>query len=163
MIALLVLREWDAGPVSLWPLWEEWKIGLLWFAIAIVPSCLLAFGLHSVVFHPVPGPWWRVALTGVGLFVGYFCVMIGEELFFRGVVERALLALWRSPLPAIILSALCFGAVHLWFRGFPDWQWAVVTSLLGLACGFAYAQTGSIRASLVTHTLTIVTWRLLFR
>lgn len=160
IIALLVLREWDAGPVSLWPRSKEWQIGVLWFCVGIVPTWVLASVLHAASLKPVHGPWWRLIGIAFGTFVGYFCIMIGEELFFRGVIERAFLNLWRSPVPAILISAVCFGAVHLWFRHYPDWQWALVASVLGIACGFAYAQAGSIRASLVTHTMTIVAWRL---
>lgn len=160
IVALLVLREWDAGPVSLWPRSREWRVGVLWFCVSIVPTWVLASALHAASLRPVHGPWWRLIVIALGTFAGYFCLMIGEEVFFRGVIERALLDIWRSPVPAIVISGVCFGAVHLWFRHYPDWQWALVASVLGIACGFAYAQAGSVRASLVTHTLTIVVWRL---
>ncbi|MGC2658911.1 MAG: CPBP family intramembrane glutamic endopeptidase, partial [Bryobacteraceae bacterium] len=88
--------------------------------------------------------------------------VFSEELVFRGVIEKAFLDTWRSPWPAIVASALLFGVVHLWFRRFPNWNWMWIASLLGLFLGWLYARTGSIRATMVTHALVIVTWRMLF-
>ncbi len=164
LMALLVLRDWKPGPVSLWPQGREWRIGATWFLIGIVPLGLEAVLIKDVQFVPHAGPWWLV----IGLVVGYFfaflwVVAFGEELFFRGVIERMLLDSRKSPLVAIAVSAIVFGSAHLWFRAFPDWRRAVTVVLLGLICGAAYLQAGSIRASMVTHSLVIATWRTLFR
>jgi membrane protease YdiL (CAAX protease family) len=100
----------------------------------------------------------------VGTFFGCLWVTaLAEELFFRGVIARALLDHIPSQTLAVVLSAVVFGAAHLWFRAFPDWRSAVVAALLGIFCGFAYARTGSVRASMVTHTLVVTTWRLFFK
>jgi hypothetical protein len=48
--------------------------------------------------------------------------------------------------------------VHLWFRGFPNWRWALLTAALGWFCGRARNQAGDIRAGMVTHALAIATW-----
>jgi len=58
---------------------------------------------------------------------------------------------------------MIFGAAHLWFHQFPDWRQAVVATVLGLACGIAYIQTGSVRAPMVTHALVVATWRVFFK
>jgi predicted Abi (CAAX) family protease len=47
-------------------------------------------------------------------------------------------------------------------HGFPNWRWASVVTLLGIACGIAYAKSGSVRAPMVTHAFVVTTWRLLF-
>ena len=164
LIALLVFRPWNPGPVSFWPTAREWKTGLLWFGLAIVPLVLTALAIHDVSYEPQSGPWWRVAALAIGYFFGFLWVVsLAEELFFRGFIERALLnRRWPSPL-AVITSSILFGSVHLWFHQFPNWRQATVATVLGVACGVCYLQTGSIRASMVTHTLSIVTWRILFR
>jgi membrane protease YdiL (CAAX protease family) len=64
---------------------------------------------------------------------------------------------------AVIVSSALFGCAHLWVHDFPNWKRAVVAGVLGIACGYAYAQAKSIRAPMVTHTLVVVTWRMLFR
>jgi membrane protease YdiL (CAAX protease family) len=90
-------------------------------------------------------------------------VALGEELFFRGVIERALLNGWRSPVPAVLLSAILFGSAHLWFHEFPNWRRALIATLLGLGCGMAYLRNGSVRAPMVTHALVVTTWRVFFK
>lgn len=162
--ALLLLRGWDPGGFGFWPQAREWRIGLLYYAAAIVPIALAALALHDVQFSPVQGEWWRILALGIGTFFGILWVVaISEELLFRGVIERALLNTWDSKAGAVIISALLFGSAHLWFHQFPNWQRAVVAALLGLACGLAYAQTGSVRVPMVTHACVVTTWRLLFR
>jgi len=164
VLALLVLREWDPGPLSFWPRASEWKLGLIYYAAVLVPIIFIATALHDVHFAPMHGPWWRVGAIGIGTFFGMLWVVaLAEELFFRGVIERALYDYWRSPVLAVFGSAVLFGCAHLWFHEFPDWRRACVATVLGVACGFAYLQTGSVRAPMVTHAFVVATWRVLFK
>lgn len=162
--ALLVLREWDPGAFGFWPKLHEWRLGALYYLALLAPITALALGLHDVRFEPLHGPWWRAAAIGVGtLFGALWVIALGEELFFRGVIEQGLLKAWRSPALAVSLSALLFGVVHLWFHQFPDWRRALVATLLGIACGIGYWQSGSVRVPMVTHAFVIATWRVFFR
>jgi membrane protease YdiL (CAAX protease family) len=162
--ALFTERHWDPGPFGFWPRWREWRSGVLWFAICLIPIALVGLAIHDVRYEPVSGPWWRVLGIGIGTFFGILWVVaLAEELFFRGIVERALLEFWRPAAPAIILSTLGFATAHLWFHHFPDWRRAVTAGVLGLACGISYWQTGSVRAPMVTHALVVATWRMFFR
>ena len=162
--ALLILREWDPGAFGLWPTRREWRSGLTYYCAAVIPVVLLALGLHDVRWEPLAGEWWRVAGIGVGTFFGFLWVKaLSEELFFRGVIARALLDRLPSQALAMVLSAIVYGSAHLWFRGFPDWRRAIVAGLLGIFCGLAYAQTRSVKVPMITHTLVVTTWRLLFK
>ena len=164
VMALLVLREWDPGPFSFWPRVEEWKIGVLYYVAVLPPIVLVAWGVHDLRFTLPHSAWWQIAAVALGTFFGVLWVVaLGEELFFRGVIERALYNTWRSPLLAVLVSAVIFGAAHLWFHQFPDWRRALVAAVLGVACGVAYAQTGTVRASMVTHAFVVATWRVFFR
>jgi membrane protease YdiL (CAAX protease family) len=164
ILALLVLREWDPGPFSLWPTLAEWRTGALYYSVAIVPVALLALATHDVRWAPLTGEWWRITGIAVGTFFGFLWVTaLSEELFFRGVVARTLLDALPSRTLAIVLSSLVYGAAHLWFHTFPDWRQAIVAALLGIFCAAAYARTGSVRVPMVTHTLVITTWRLFFK
>jgi membrane protease YdiL (CAAX protease family) len=164
VLALLVLRGWKPGPFSLWPRAPEWRSGLIWFLIFVAPIIGLALGLHDVRFEPLHGPWWQVAGITIGtFFAALWVIALGEELFFRGVVERAVLNTWRSPALAVLLSTLLFGAAHLWFHEFPNWRRACVAGCLGLACGIAYWRSGSVRAPMVTHAMVVTTWRVFFK
>jgi uncharacterized protein len=163
ILALLVLREWDPGPLTLWPRPAEWRIGLLWYAAVLVPIAAVALALHDVRFAPLHEAWWRVAAIALGTFLGMLWVVaLAEELFFRGLIERALYDRWPSPVLAVLVSAAIFGAAHLWFHPFPDWRRSIVATVLGIACGIAYLQTGTIRAPMVTHACLVATWRVFF-
>lgn len=162
--ALLVLRQWDPGKFGLWPRRREWKIGIFYYLLVLLPICLLALGLHDVRFAPLNKNPWQIAAIAVGTFFGILWVVaLSEELFFRGVVTPAVLKIWRSPVLAVVVSALLYGSSHLWFHDFPNWRRALVTTLLGLACGGAYLRSGSVRAPMVTHAFVVTTWRIFFR
>ena len=164
ILALLVLRQWKPGEFGFWPTPREWQVGVFVFLLAIAPLIGLAQALHDVRFVVPHAAWWRFAGEGIGTFFGILWVVaLSEELFFRGVIQRALAGQWRNAAPAILVSAMLFGAAHLWVRDFPNWRHAVVASLLGIACGIAYWWSGSVRASMVTHAFVVVTWRLFFR
>jgi uncharacterized protein len=167
--ALLILREWNPGAFGFWPQAHEWRTGIVYYLGAILPIAFLALALHDVRFSPLEGEWWQVVAIGTGTFFGILWVVaIGEELFFRGVIERALLDGWRArwshgKAAAVLVSAVLFGLVHLWFHHFPNWQRALVATALGIACGLAYARSGSVRAPMVTHAFVVATWRVLFK
>ena len=161
--ALLILRGWHPGAFGFWPRAAEWRVGLVYYFIILIPIVLLGLELRAVSFAPPHGAWCRIA----GLLVAYFfgalwVVALGEELFFRGVIEKALLEKWRAPFMAVLISAIVFAALHLWFRRFPNWRHAILAGILGIGCGLAYARTGSVRASMVTHACVVTTWRMLF-
>ena len=159
IVALLVLRGWNPGPFSFWPRLREWKSGLFYYALTVIPVVVLALSLRDVRFEPLHGAWWQIAGVALGTFFGMLWVVaLSEELFFRGFVERALLDYWRSPAIAIAVSALIYGCAHL-----PNWRHAVVVTVLGLALGSAYWRDGSVRSPMVTHALVITTWRVLFK
>jgi len=164
LVAMLVFRGWKPGAFGVWPRGREWLVGVAYFLAVILPLGFLAAELHVYRFAPRHDSPWQIAGIAVGTFFGILWVVaLSEELFFRGVIERALLDYWRSPLAAILVSAVLYGCSHLWYRHFPNWQDALVTTVLGVACGMAYASTGSVRASMVTHALTVVAARVLFR
>jgi membrane protease YdiL (CAAX protease family) len=162
--ALLIVREWHPGAFGFWPSVNEWKIGTVYYLLVLIPICLLGLKLRVVEFAPVHGRWWFITGITLGWFFGALWVIaLAEELFFRGVIERALLDAWRSPILAVSISAILFAAVHLWFRHFPNWRQALLAAMLGLACGMAYARTNSVRSSMVTHAFVVTTWRVLFK
>jgi len=163
IMALLVLREWDPGAFTFWPRAREWKIGTVCYCGAIIPIIALALSLHDVTYGLRTGEWWKIGAYGIGTFFAFLWVVaFGEELFFRGVVERAMLDNWNSRVAAVALASVIFGAAHLWFHQFPNWRRALVATFLGIACGIAYLRSNSVRAPMVTHALVVATWRMFF-
>jgi membrane protease YdiL (CAAX protease family) len=81
-----------------------------------------------------------LVLIGVGLAPG-----IAEELFCRGLVQRALVAPLGAP-AAVTLGAILFGALHV------DPVHAAFAALLGLYLGALCQLAGSVRAAIACHT-----------
>jgi membrane protease YdiL (CAAX protease family) len=70
---------------------------------------------------------------------------IGEELFFRGVLQRLLIKSTRSPWTGIILAAFFFSFFHFQFFGF------IPRLLLGILLGAIYWYSGSIWPAILAH------------
>jgi membrane protease YdiL (CAAX protease family) len=157
MILILVRRVPETG-YGFWPKWSDWRIGGLHFLCFIPAGLPLALALKAVHFA-APAPLWVVAGTFLGML---WVVVLFEEFLFRGVLQQWIEEWSRSRTAALIMTSMLFGLAHLWFRGFPNWRWVLVATLLGWFCGHARNQAGSIRAGMVTHVLVVTAWRVFF-
>lgn len=154
---LAVTRDLQPEGVNFgfWPEWREWRIGAQWYLILLPVVFTLGVSVGAVTFVWPPWPWWELALRIVGTFFGVLWVVaLSEEFFFRGLLQR-----WAG----IVVASIAFGLVHLGFRGFPNWKFVFVAAVTGAFYGMAYRRAGGIRAAMVTHTLTVVTLKTLFR
>ena len=79
-------------------------------------------------------------LIFISLFAG-----VGEELFFRGVLQRMFIRASRSPILGIIITAAIFSGFHIQFFGF------IPRLLLGIVLGCIYWYSGSIILSIIAH------------
>lgn len=70
---------------------------------------------------------------------------VGEELLFRGVAQRLLIKMFRSPWAGIILAAFLFSAMHVQFYGF------LPRFVLGILLGAIYWYSGSLWAAILAH------------
>ena len=70
---------------------------------------------------------------------------VGEELLFRGMVQRVLIKAFKSPWAGIIISAILFSAIHMQFLGF------LPRLLLGVLLGAIYWYSGSLYAAMLAH------------
>jgi len=70
---------------------------------------------------------------------------IGEELMFRGGVQRSLTKAFNSPHLAIWLTAMIFSAIHVQFYGF------IPRMLLGAGFGYLYFYSGSLWYAMLAH------------
>jgi uncharacterized protein len=72
---------------------------------------------------------------------------IGEELFFRAVLQRIFINITKSPWLGILLASLVFAGLHLQFKGFlPRFGLGIV---LGALCWYS----GSVWTSILYHFL----------
>lgn len=70
---------------------------------------------------------------------------VGEELVFRGMIQRLLIKVFKSPWAGIIVSAILFSAIHMQFLGF------LPRFLLGILLGAIYWYSGSLYAAMLAH------------
>lgn len=70
---------------------------------------------------------------------------VGEELLFRGVVQRIFVRQFGQAWPAIIITAFLFAALHLQFYGF------LPRFALGILLGAVYWYSGSLWVSILAH------------
>ena len=70
---------------------------------------------------------------------------IGEELMFRGGVQRSFTKMFKNPHVAIWITAFIFSAIHLQFFGF------FPRLFLGAAFGYIYLWTGSLWYAMLAH------------
>lgn len=70
---------------------------------------------------------------------------IGEELFFRGIIQRLFIRATRSPWMGIVIAAFLFSFFHFQFFGF------IPRFLLGILLGAIYWYSGSIWPAIIAH------------
>ncbi|UOQ54242.1 CPBP family intramembrane glutamic endopeptidase [Hymenobacter cellulosivorans] len=82
---------------------------------------------------------------GVAVLVIAAGAAIGEELFFRGVLQRNLVEWFRSRHVGVFVAAAIFSAIHMQFLGF------VPRFVLGLILGYLYEWSGNILVPMTAH------------
>ena len=70
---------------------------------------------------------------------------IGEELFFRGILQKLFIQIFKSALPGIIFTGFLFSAFHMQFMGF------LPRMALGIVLGALYWYSGSLYTSILGH------------
>jgi membrane protease YdiL (CAAX protease family) len=160
--AMLSIRRVGGVGFGFWPNKREWKIGALFYlaflAVAIWIAWWIGFGKPRM-----PVGWEKTTLYAIATFFGILWVVaMGEEFFFRGLLQQWITRWLSSSTAGLIFTSLLFGAVHLWFRTFPNWRFAVLAAIAGIFYGLAFQRARSIRASMVAHALVVTTWRIFF-
>ena len=154
-MVLMVERRVPETGYGFIPNGHEWRVGLLHYLYFLPAAACLALPLRLVRFAS-PAPLWKT----IGIFLAFLWVVaLFEEFVFRGVLQPWLAHWTGSRAGGLLVASLAFGGVHLWFRMFPNWRWALLAGVLGWFCGRARNQADSIRAGMVTHALAVATWR----
>jgi membrane protease YdiL (CAAX protease family) len=79
-------------------------------------------------------------LIFIALFAG-----IGEELFFRGILQRLFIRAFKNPWMGIVVAAFLFSFFHFQFLGF------IPRFLLGIILGAIYWYSGSLWPAIIAH------------
>lgn len=86
---------------------------------------------------------WQVLLTNLVLIA--FLPALGEELLFRGVIQRLFQNSWHNHHLAIWLSAILFSALHMQFLGF------FPRMFMGAAFGYLLHWSGNLWLPIIAH------------
>jgi uncharacterized protein len=81
----------------------------------------------------------------VAIFYVAFLPAIAEELFFRGILQKFFIQIFKSAWPGIIFTGFLFSAFHMQFMGF------LPRMALGIILGALYWFSGSIFTSMLGH------------
>jgi membrane protease YdiL (CAAX protease family) len=163
LMAVLSIRGMKDVQFGFLPSASEWRIGVAHYLYFLPVGGLAAYLLRAVQFRPMPVVWWKFPFIAVGAFVAILWVVaLAEEFFFRGFLQQLITRGLHNEALGVLAASMTFGLVHLPFRGFPNWKWVMITFVLGIFCGLAFAKANSVRASMVTHALVVTTWRMLF-
>lgn len=85
---------------------------------------------------------WQLVLNLI--FIATFAA-VGEELFFRGVLQRLFIKAFKNPWVGILVTAMIFSAFHIQFFGF------LPRFALGTLLGLIYWFSGSLWTSIAAH------------
>jgi membrane protease YdiL (CAAX protease family) len=131
----LGLRSTLAGALGLLGLSHALEVLLQWSGVGLGPT-LLHFDV--ALSGADPG---AVALALAAFTLGS---AVGEELFFRGLLQRGIEPV-LGPTAAIALAAAAFGVAHA------DWTQGSAAFVLGLYLGALVHAGGSVRPAIVAH------------
>ncbi len=154
VLSTLSIARIEVKRPGLIPNRAEWKAGTIEFLLFIPLGALLGWAVGFASFRLRPMPWWAMVALAAATFAGMLWVVaLREEFFFRGLLQ---------PWLGLIATSLLFGMVHLPFRDFPNWRFAILATVAGVFYGRAYRRAGSVRAAMVTHALVNTAWRVFF-
>lgn len=163
LLAMLNVRCMPNIGFGFWPRANEWKIGTLYFCGFLPVAAAASWATAFAQPHLRYGTLEKNVTVGIATFFGILWVVaLGEEFFFRGLLQQWLTRWFGHEWLGLLAASLLFGSVHLWYRSFPNWRILPISVLLGVFCGLAFRQAKSIRASMVTHALTVTAWRIFF-
>jgi len=81
----------------------------------------------------------------INLFLIAFIPAIGEEMFFRGIIQTKLKNILKNPHIAIFIASFIFSAVHMQFFGF------LARFILGVILGYLFYYSGNLWTSVMGH------------
>jgi hypothetical protein len=138
--------------------------GLLLLSIVFMIIALPGINLIASLNAEIPMPGWMVemekaseALTKAFLITDRFSVFalnllmvailpaFGEELFFRGILQKYFCKMARNTFLGVLITAIIFSAIHMQFQGF------IPRFILGMIFGYLYVWTRNIWIPILVH------------
>ncbi len=141
-----VLEKHKCTDVPLGKLLPHGGLGLVigFMAMAIAVSAIAALGCAGIAWH---GSSFSQQCEALMLFMA---VAVGEEMMFRGVMFRMIDERWGM-WPALIVSSLLFGLVHITNANATWWAALAIAIEAGLMLGIAYKWSGTLWLPIGIH------------
>lgn len=159
----LYLRGWKVPGFGLIPLRRDWWIGTQQFLFFLAILLPVGFYFHILRIQFPKISVWLIPAAAVGTFIGiYLFLALVEEFLFRGVLQPLLIQNLGGRWTGLLVASLCFGLVHLPFRSFPNWRFAALSTVAGVFYGLAFQKAASLRAAMITHSLVVTLWTIVF-
>lgn len=161
---LFVIR-YPLAPMGLtWRLdWSDAGNALLGLAAFAVVGLPIGLSTGFLRYNPVFPSVGEALMRALG---GYLLVALPEEVLFRGVIQNLLSKSMTPTALALLVAAVVFGLAHLnnATAGFaePNWTYALMASVAGLAYGWVWRRTGKVSASALTHAAVNLIWSIAF-
>ena len=159
ILAVTWFRGMDGINLSLWPTAREWRIGFRQFVNFLPIGLVLGYTLDFARPAPIPDLSklaWKAASQGLAIFL---FISLREEFIFRGLLLQWYTRWWKNERLALIAVSVIFGLVHLPFRQYPNWKFAILAAIAGWFYGRAFQLGNGVRAAMVTHLLVVFVWR----
>jgi membrane protease YdiL (CAAX protease family) len=155
----LTIREEPASGFGFLPARRDWQIGAKWFLLFLPVWIALGFLVRALHYSPNLREFRMAPAVFAGIL---WVVALSEEFLFRGLIQRWIAEKTGGIDSAIVVASVIFGLCHLGFGSFPNYRFALIAAIGGWFYGKAFAETGSIRTSMVAHALTVTAWRTFF-
>jgi uncharacterized protein len=135
-----------------WPRWRDVGIAFVALAVLIAGSDLATYALGKDIVTPFQLAINRGARADGTLTWLWLAIVVaapaGEEILFRGFMFRGFVSEPRNALPAIVVIALIWAALHL---GQYDLFSVAVVGIFGIVLGYARYLTGSVLLTITMH------------
>lgn len=134
--------------------------GLLAYSVLGLP---IGLGIRFLRYNPAfPG----VLDLILGALGGYLLIALIEEVLFRGLIQNLLSERLGNKGIALVTASIVFGLAHLnnTTAGYapPNWAYALMATMAGVAYGWVWLRTGKVTASAITHMLVNLVWGTFF-
>ncbi len=123
-------------------------VGLLlltkWALLQCCPDLIRPHEFLKILTDSSTTPMARTLI----IFAAVVMAPIGEEIFFRGMMQSMLRRYLRRPWLAIVIASVMFASVH-----FPVPESLPALFALAIALGYSYERTGRLYAPIMIHAL----------
>ena len=126
----------------------QWNISIINYLSDVFPSLIQSMKHMEESVKEITTAFLKMENTSdlmFNLFLIALIPAIGEELFFRGVIQKKLQSMLSNPHIAIIVTAFVFSAIHMQFFGF------LPRFFLGILLGYLFYFSKNLWMSVLAH------------